>query len=98
LRTTTIEHISSSSPGSTASQALFAVKLRRKIMINKAKLTLIAAIAASSIVLPAAALAQSAYTTGTEANRVAAGYPSPYGSGLYAYAPEHIYGHRAWGR
>ena len=69
-------------------------------MINKAKLTLIAAIAASSIALPAAALAQSAYTTGTEANRVAAGYPSPYGygSGLYAYAPEHIHGHRAWGR
>jgi hypothetical protein len=99
LWATAIEHISWSQ-GSTASQALFAVKLRRKIMINKAKLTLIAAIAASSIALPAAALAQSAYTTGTEANRVAAGYPSPYGygSGLYAYAPEHIYGHRAWGR
>ena len=48
-------------------------------MINKAKLILIAAIAASSIALPAAALAQSAYTTGTAASRVAAGYPSPYG-------------------
>jgi hypothetical protein len=58
-------------------------------MINKAKLTLIAAIAASSIALPAAALAQSAYTTGSAASRVAAGYPSPYGSGLYAYAPGH---------
>jgi hypothetical protein len=36
-----------------------------------------------------AALAQSAYTTGTISNSVAAGYPSPYGtgSGLYAYAP-----------
>jgi hypothetical protein len=79
---------------------LFAVKLRRKIMINKAKLTLIAAIAASCIALPAAALAQSAYTTGTEANRVAAGYPSPYGygSGLYAYAPGHVYGRSAQGR
>jgi len=48
-------------------------------MINKAKLTLIAAIAASSIALPAAALAQSAYTTGSAASRAAAGYPSPYG-------------------
>jgi hypothetical protein len=56
-------------------------------MINKTKLILIAAIAASSIALPAAALAQSAYTTGTAASRAAAGYPSPYGSGPYAYAP-----------
>jgi hypothetical protein len=71
---------------------LFVTKLRRKTMINKAKLTLIAAIAASSIALPAAALAQSAYTTGTAASRAAAGYPSPYGygSGLYAYAPGHF--------
>src|ERR1700675_422836 len=71
---------------------LSGMKLRRKTMINKAKLTLIAAIAASSIALPAAALAQSAYTTGTAASRSAAGYPSPYGygSGLYDYAPGHI--------
>jgi hypothetical protein len=77
---------------------LFAVKLRRKIVINKAKLTLIAAIAASTIALPAAALAQSAYTTGSAASRAAAGYSSPYGygSGLYAYAPG--YGHSAQGR
>ena len=67
-------------------------------MINKAKLTLIAAIAASSIALPAAALAQSAYTTGSAENRAAAGYQSPYGSGLYAYAPDHVYGRPAWGR
>ena len=61
-------------------------------MISKAKLTLIAAIAASSIALPAAALAQSAYTTGSAASRAAAGYPSPYGygGGLYAYAPGHF--------
>src|SRR3984893_11202885 len=67
-------------------------------MINKAKLTLIAAIAASSIALPGVALAQSAYTTGTAASRAAAGYPSPYGygSGLYAYAPGH--GHSARNR
>jgi hypothetical protein len=67
-------------------------------MINKPKLTLIAAIAASSIALPAAALAQSAYTTGTAASRLAAGYPSPYGgygSGLYAYVPDHVYGRSA---
>jgi hypothetical protein len=71
---------------------LFATKLRRKTMINKAKLVLIAAIAASSITLPAAAMAQSAYTTGSAASRAAAGYPSPYGYGssLYAYAPGHF--------
>jgi hypothetical protein len=67
---------------------LSGTKLRRKPMINKAKLVLIAAIAASSIALPAAALAQSAYTTGSAANRAAAGYASPYGygGGLYDYA------------
>src|ERR1700688_434897 len=79
---------------------LFATKLRRKPMINKAKLILVAAITASSIALPAAALAQSAYTTGSAASRAAAGYPSPYGygSGFYAYAPGHGYGHSAQGR
>jgi hypothetical protein len=60
-------------------------------MIDKTKLTLIAAIAALGIAMPAAAMAQSAYTTGSAASRVATGYPSPYGSGLYAYAPG--YGH-----
>jgi hypothetical protein len=69
---------------------LFAAKLRRKTMINKVKLTLIAAIAASSVALPAVALAQSTYTTGSAASRAAAGYPSPYGGGLYAYAPGHF--------
>jgi hypothetical protein len=71
---------------------LFVTKRRRKTMINKAKLALIAAIAALSLALPAAALAQSAYTTGTAASRAAAGYPSPYGNGggLYAYAPGHF--------
>ncbi|MGA7866264.1 MAG: hypothetical protein WCA23_20125, partial [Stellaceae bacterium] len=61
-------------------------------MINKAKLILIAGIAASSIALSAAAQAQSAYTSGTAASRAAAGYPSPYGhgSGLYDYAPGHF--------
>ena len=61
-------------------------------MINKSKLMLIAAIAASNIALPAAALAQSAYTTGTAASGAAAGYPSPYGYGsvLYDDAPGHF--------
>lgn len=61
-------------------------------MINKTKFMLIAAIAASSIALPAVALAQSAYTAGTPASRAAAGYPSPYGygSGLNASAPGHF--------
>jgi hypothetical protein len=61
-------------------------------MIHKTKLMLIAAIAASSIALPAVALAQSAYTAGTAASRAAAGHPSPYGygSGPYAYAPGHF--------
>ena len=58
-------------------------------------------IAALAFVLATAtaALAQSAYTTGTVADREAAGYPSPYGSGnqvyahIYAYAPGHAHGH-----
>jgi hypothetical protein len=59
-------------------------------MINKTTLALVAAIAVSSIALPAAALAQSAYTTGTASNREATGYPSPYGNGgsYYNYAPD----------
>jgi hypothetical protein len=77
---------------------LSGTKLRRKTMINKAKLILVAAIAASSIALPAAALAQSAYTTGSAASRAAAGYSSPYGSGLYAYVPGHAYDRSARGR
>jgi hypothetical protein len=63
-------------------------------MINKTTLTLVAAIAVSSIALPAAALAQSAYTTGSASNREAAGYPSPYGNsgGYYNYAPDYVHG------
>ncbi len=37
-----------------------------------------------------AALAQSAYTTGSAENRADAGYSSPYGgAGLYAYVPDY---------
>ena len=69
-------------------------------MINKATLTLVAVLAVSSIALPAAALAQSAYTSGTAASSEAAGYPSPYGngSGLYAYAPDYDHGYAAQDR
>jgi hypothetical protein len=60
-------------------------------MINNAKLTLIATLATFTIALSPAALAQSAYTTGTAASSAAAGYPTlyEYGSGLYDYAPDH---------
>jgi hypothetical protein len=41
---------------------------------------------------PSAALAQSAYTTGSAAGNAMAGYSSPYGGGaIYAYVPN--YGH-----
>ena len=59
-------------------------------------------ILAIAIVLgaPSAALAQSAYTSGTIASSERAGYPSignpssgSYGSGLYAYAPGYYSGH-----
>jgi hypothetical protein len=75
---------------------LFAMELRETTMIKKAQLALIAAVAAFAIASPA--LAQSDYTTGTEASDVRHGYPSPYGHhghrhGLYAYAPGHGYGH-----
>jgi hypothetical protein len=44
-----------------------------------------------------AALAQSAYTSGTIASSERAGYPSPegYGTGLYAYVPGYDYRHVA---
>jgi hypothetical protein len=63
-------------------------------MINKTKLALIAAVAALGIAMPAAAMAQSDYTTGSAANRAAAGYASPYGGGLYDYAPNYGSNHR----
>jgi hypothetical protein len=57
-------------------------------MNTKSKLTLIAAIIAVGLGAPAAAMAQSAWTTGTAANRVAAGFTSSYGraNGLNAFA------------
>ena len=61
---------------------------------TKTKLALIATVAALGIAMPAAAMAQSAYTTGSAASRAAAGYSSPYGGGgggLYDYAPGYGY-------
>jgi hypothetical protein len=54
-----------------------------------------AAAALGVIALSTAALAQSAYTSGTAASRERAGYPSPYGGsrGFYAYAPGYAYGY-----
>ena len=54
-------------------------------MIFKFKLAMIATSAALGVATPA--FAQSAYTTGTESSSVSAGYPSPFGRGVYAYAP-----------
>lgn len=65
-------------------------------MFKTAKHAIFAATAALSVVaLSTAALAQSAYTSGTAASRERAGYPSPYGgsSGFYAYARGHTYGY-----
>lgn len=47
-------------------------------MIGKLKLIVIAAVAALSIAVPTAAMAQSAWTTGTAANRAGSGYETPY--------------------
>lgn len=38
-----------------------------------------------------AAMAQSAWTTGAASDRARAGYETPYGGGLYAYAPGPAY-------
>jgi hypothetical protein len=59
-------------------------------MTIKSKLAMIATSAAlgiSALGIASPALAQSAFTTGTEASSARAGYPSPLGNSLYAYAP-----------
>jgi hypothetical protein len=68
---------------------LVAKELRRKTMAAKKM------IVAAALLLGAtsAALAQSAWTTGSAADRERAGYASPYGSNLYAYAPGFASGH-----
>lgn len=51
---------------------------KEKIMISKFKIVVIAAVTALSIGVPTAALAQSAWTTGTASNKAAAGYETPF--------------------
>jgi hypothetical protein len=66
---------------------LLDAEMRRKNMTAK-KIIVASAILLGGLGASSAALAQSAWTTGTAADRAAAGYASPYGgSGLYAYAP-----------
>jgi hypothetical protein len=65
-------------------------------MTIKSKLAVIATSAALGVAafgLATPALAQSAWTTGTEANRVAAGYSSPYRGALYDYDPGFVSRH-----
>jgi hypothetical protein len=47
-------------------------------LISTLKLMVIAAVTALSIGVPTAALAQSAWTTGTALNKAAAGYETPF--------------------
>ena len=51
---------------------------KEKIMISKFKIVVIAAVTALSIGVPTAAMAQSAWTTGTASNKAAAGYETPF--------------------
>jgi hypothetical protein len=67
-------------------------------MINNAKRTMLVVMTTFTIALSPAALAQSAYTTGTAGSSAAAGYPTlyEYGSGLYGYAPRDGDGYSAY--
>lgn len=58
-------------------------KIQEKTMTAK-KIIMTAALLLSAT---STALAQSAWTTGSASDRERAGYPSPFGSSLYAYAP-----------
>jgi hypothetical protein len=67
--------------------------MRRKVMTAK-KIIVAAALLFGAT---SAALAQSAWTDGSAADRARAGFASSYGSGIYAYAPGSISG-QAGGR
>jgi hypothetical protein len=69
-----------------------AAEMRRKTMTAK-KIIVATAILLGGLGASSAALAQSAWTTGTAENRAEAGYASPYGGGLYAYAPGFVSRH-----
>jgi hypothetical protein len=84
---------------SGASRSSQRQKLRRCVMTIKSKLAVIAASAAlgmAALGVATPALAQSAYTSGTEASSVRAGYPSPDGNGLFDNTPGHAPGLRAF--
>lgn len=67
-------------------------------MTAKKIIVALALVLSAPLGLSSAALAQSAYTSGTiassdRAGYPAVGYPSGGGSGLYAYAPGYVAGH-----
>ena len=69
-------------------------------MTAKKIIVALALVLSARLALSSAALAQSAYTSGTIASSDRAGYPAVgyptgggYGSGLYAYAPGYVAGH-----
>jgi hypothetical protein len=71
-------------------------------MTAKKIIVALALVLSAPLGLSSAALAQSAYTSGTIASSDRAGYPAVgypsgggYGSGLYAYAPGYVAGHAA---
>jgi hypothetical protein len=58
--------------------------------MNPKKIIITAALLLSAT---SAAMAQSAWTTGTASDRARAGYPVPYASSLYAFVPDFAPGH-----
>ncbi len=58
--------------------------------MNAKKIIITAALLLSAT---SAAMAQSAWTTGTASDRERAGYPAPYGNSLYASVPDFASGH-----
>jgi hypothetical protein len=71
---------------------LLDAEMRRKTMTAK-KIIVATAILLSGLGASSAALAQSAWTTGTAADRARAGYETPYGNGFLAYAPGSVSRH-----
>jgi hypothetical protein len=76
-------------PSSNASSAHEQAALVPLLQIKRKTMNAKKIVVAAALLLGAtsAALAQSAWTTGTAADRAQAGYVTPSGGGLYAYAP-----------
>ena len=64
--------------------------LRREGAWNMTAIKIIVAATLLLGVVPSA-FAQSGFTTGSAAGNAAAGYPSPYGNGLYAYDQHYVH-------